>query len=292
MCAAAAALAQEPAKPPAVETPKEVDQALRARVSQFFQAHVDRKLSLAIEVVADESKDYFLEMDKPRYYGFQISSISYSDEFTRAQVVVNCDGEVVMMPRGKMRVNMPLTTRWKLVDGKWYWFAEPSNTRTTPFGAMQGGPGEKPPSGMPLVGSQSGLSPAPPPPKITGGVTADKTAVVLDAAKASSDAITLSNSMEGWVSVEVYPPDVAGLTMKAEKKDIPPGGSVRIVFEYQPLGTAPAASKAIVQVLPIGPVFQIKVGFRAPAAAGASTGAAPAPVEAKKPRAASKKTRP
>ena len=46
------------------KAPPEVDNALRERVSKFFQAHVDGKFRLAEEVIAEDSKDFFYNMEK------------------------------------------------------------------------------------------------------------------------------------------------------------------------------------------------------------------------------------
>jgi hypothetical protein len=57
------------------KAPPEVDEALRARVTKFYQAHVDGKYRLADEVVAEDSKDAFFEARKPRYRKFELSRI-------------------------------------------------------------------------------------------------------------------------------------------------------------------------------------------------------------------------
>ena len=45
--------------PPAEAPPPEVDQALRARISEFYQDHVDGKFRQAEALVAAETKDSF-----------------------------------------------------------------------------------------------------------------------------------------------------------------------------------------------------------------------------------------
>jgi Arc/MetJ family transcription regulator len=67
--------------------PIEVDAALRARVSQFYQYEIDRKFYRALQLVAEDTRDYFVESSKAPYLGFQIDTISYSDGFTKAAVV-------------------------------------------------------------------------------------------------------------------------------------------------------------------------------------------------------------
>ncbi|MBM3748697.1 MAG: hypothetical protein FJW34_23225, partial [Acidobacteria bacterium] len=73
------------------KAPPAVDEAVRARVKQFFQAHVDGKFRAAAEVVAEDSQDAFFAANKPRCYSFEITKIEYLDEFTRATAVVACE---------------------------------------------------------------------------------------------------------------------------------------------------------------------------------------------------------
>ena len=65
-----------------------VDEALRARIGKFYQAHVDGKFRSAEQYVAEDSKDFFFEMEKQRYLSFREPEISYSDHFTKAKVIM------------------------------------------------------------------------------------------------------------------------------------------------------------------------------------------------------------
>src|SRR6266545_4652975 len=77
--------------------PAEVDQALRARVQEFFDLHVKGQYRQAEELVAEDTKDYFYTHDKPKYLSCEISKIDYTDKFTKASAVVTCS-RYVMMP--------------------------------------------------------------------------------------------------------------------------------------------------------------------------------------------------
>ena len=69
-----AALAQAP--------PPEVDQALRARVTAFFQAHVDGSFRKAFEIVAEDTKDYYFKTEKVQFKSSQDpGDIKYSADF-------------------------------------------------------------------------------------------------------------------------------------------------------------------------------------------------------------------
>lgn len=298
---ASLAAAQEPAAATGAgeQAPKEIDDALRARVTQFYQAHVDRKWRLALDVVAEDSQDYFLEKQKPDYYGFMITGIAYSDDFTRAIVSVTCDTDVFLMGQGRSRLKAPLSSQWKLENGQWYWFASRPTERGTPFGTIKSNSGATPEAaaGTPGGGAALPAGLAAAMAKGAAGVgavanrravTADKTTIILDAGKPSSDVITLSNGLDGAVGLEVAVIETPGLTARAEKQFIPAGGSTRVVFDYKP-SDPPSVGKVYVRVLPIGPVFQVKVTFDPPQQKPENAKAAPAAAKpaAKKPAAKS-----
>src|SRR5579871_5582628 len=82
--------AQDPAelfnKPPAA-----VDQALRARITEFFELHVKGDFRKAEALVAEDTKDFFYNGNKPRYLSFEISKIKYNEDFTKAEATVLCE---------------------------------------------------------------------------------------------------------------------------------------------------------------------------------------------------------
>src|ERR1700726_4555299 len=82
----ASALAQNPADLFS-KAPPDVEEALRARISKFHQAHVDGKPRRAEEVVAEDSKDFFYDMKKPKALSFEIGKIEYSKDFTEAKAI-------------------------------------------------------------------------------------------------------------------------------------------------------------------------------------------------------------
>ena len=137
VCASASAQApapQTPAQNPTAQSsspqapsdvfdkaPPAIDDALRERVSAFYQAHVDAKFRQADQYVDEDSKDVFFAADKPHFLGFQISKINYSDNFTKATVITACKTEMFFHGR-KMPVTMPAVTHWKIDNGEWFWY--------------------------------------------------------------------------------------------------------------------------------------------------------------------------
>ncbi|MGC8794691.1 MAG: hypothetical protein ACP5U2_15005, partial [Bryobacteraceae bacterium] len=123
------------------KAPPEVDQALRERVKFFYQCHVEGKFRQADQVVAEDSKDAFFAAEKPRYRGFEIVRIVYSDNFTRARVVVAVDTDFMAPGIGRIPVKAPLTSLWKLENGQWWWYVDRNAGKQTPFGPMRAGEG-------------------------------------------------------------------------------------------------------------------------------------------------------
>jgi hypothetical protein len=119
--------------------PADVDQALRARISEFYELHMKGQFRKAEELVAEDTKDFFYSANKPRYEGFEISRIEYSDNFTRAKATIICTQWVMMPGFADKPMKVPTPSTWKLVDGKWYWYVDPASVNRTPFGTMKPG---------------------------------------------------------------------------------------------------------------------------------------------------------
>jgi hypothetical protein len=214
--------------------PADVDAALRARISDFFQYHVTGEYRKAEALVAEDTKDYFYDHNKPKYLSFEIRSIDYSNNFTRAKAVVMCETRINSPGFGNRAFKVPVPSAWKLENGKWYWWVDPETINLTPFGKMTPGPEPK-----------SGAAPAAPPSLAnmpTSGdflyeqLKLDKKSLTLS--PEATDVITIHNTAPGAMEVSVLqrPPGVeaklsrsslnsgekATLTVTAGK-DIQPG---------------------------------------------------------------------
>ncbi len=168
--------AQKPAEP---QAPPKVDLALRARVTEFLNYHVTGEFRKAEALVARDSKDIFYNRAKPRYMGCKgISSIRYSEHFTKAYVTAFCTLPVVIQPSdnelqadGTPQVpvgapTVPLPSMWKLERGKWCWYIDKELDRRSPFGIMPTMPTGQPTAPgavLPMVSLPPGMTaPAPP----------------------------------------------------------------------------------------------------------------------------------
>jgi len=113
--------AQTAAPPPASpQPPADVDRALRARIKAFYDRLVDHQFRKAEEFVAPDYRDFYYNRDKPGYTGYELTSITYSADFTRADVVVTVrmPSANPMMPGS---VSLPAPSIWRRLDGVWYW---------------------------------------------------------------------------------------------------------------------------------------------------------------------------
>src|SRR6516165_6361996 len=77
------------AQPQSPQPPPETDQALRARVTEFFQDFVDGKFRDAMNLVAEDTQDEYLSSAKTPMKEFKIRDVKYSgDDFSKADVTL------------------------------------------------------------------------------------------------------------------------------------------------------------------------------------------------------------
>jgi hypothetical protein len=194
--------------------PPEVDTALRARITQFYQLQVDSKFMKALQLVAEDTQDKFVELDKPTYRSFQIGSIRYSDDFTKAEALLTVDRVLAIQGFIGHPLPMKLTSRWKLQDGQWFYYVDPEKDRpVSPFSAHVPGIA-KPPST-----AASAPRPLPPMPKNLPDprwLNADKTSVQLKSTGPSAEQVTISNPSPWPATLTFSGPTVDGLEVKLD----------------------------------------------------------------------------
>ena len=100
------------------QAPPEVDQELRARVNGFYQDFVEGSFSprKAEAFIADDTKDYFYNTGKRKFISFRIDTVTYSDDFTKAQVLV-VGKETKMVLGHTVVMDAPMDTHWKIEGG-------------------------------------------------------------------------------------------------------------------------------------------------------------------------------
>jgi hypothetical protein len=188
--------------------PADVDQALRARITMFFDLHMKGEFRKAEALVAEDTKDIYYSSNKTQYLSFEIGRIDYSDNFTRAKATVLTE-QYIMLPGFMGRpIKIPVPSTWKLVDGTWYWYVDPESLRMTPFGKLTPGSGP---------GSASKSIPEIPttvPDFIYTQVKADKKSVALKAGE--SGQVTLTNSAPGVMNISLTG-SIPGVEVKLDR---------------------------------------------------------------------------
>jgi hypothetical protein len=120
----------------APKPPAGVDEALRARITEFYQYHVTEEYRKAEKLVAEDSQEFYYVHNKPHYLKFEIQRITYLDNFTKAKVSTLCEQYFHGMGFEGKPLTSPSTSTWKVVDGKWYWYVDPDELSKGPFGKM------------------------------------------------------------------------------------------------------------------------------------------------------------
>lgn len=263
----AAAMAQPTPTDVFQKAPPQVEKALRERVAAFLQCHVDGKFRNALEYVAEESKDYYFEMEKRRYLSFEIVKIEYSDDFTKAKVLSTI--ELEWRPSARFpgsRVKPPHQMAWRVENGQWYWYVANPDQWETPFGTMKF-PSKSTENGPIAAVVAEIRNRVDNPEAILSQVKASKQAVTLQAFKASSDAVEITNNLSGQVTLEVETTALPGLHVKLDKAALNTGETAKLAIDYHPSSKqTPPPADVRVRVLPVGIVVNIAVSFEAPPA--------------------------
>ena len=214
------------------KAPPAIDEALRARVTEFYQLYEAGKFKQAFTMVADDSQDAFFGSGKEDLKSCSTAKINYSDNFTRAAVVETCKMNWAVHGES-VTSSVPITTNWKVVDGQWYWsYVKPTAVRS-PFSPT----GSIPlPADAPAGASPSMLpkDPAAEARNILGQVTIDKDTVTLRADQGSKDQVQVKNDMPGTVSLSLDPSPLPGLKITSKKTDISQHEVGVVEFEYNP----------------------------------------------------------
>src|SRR5215472_4098487 len=190
---ASCAAAQEPADL-FNRAPKSVDDALRARIDEFYLASVKGEFRKAEALVAEDTKDFFYDHDKPRMMSYEISRIDYSDGFTHAKATILEERRVMFPGFAGKAMKIPTPSYWKIENGKWCWYVDMDKLNETPFGIMKPGP----PSAA--DNSPGAVLPTLPtdPAEVMKLVHADKSEVSLKPGE--SEQVVIENAMKGPVT--------------------------------------------------------------------------------------------
>jgi hypothetical protein len=247
----AAAFAQTDV-PAAEKPPADVDQALRARVNEFYTMMVNHEYRKAEAWIAEETRDYYYAGPKPEVRHFEILSIEYSDHFTHATATTRCSQPLVIagFPPGDISLKVP--TLWKIENENWYLYEDPAKI-SNPSGlrgkiqaAVNTAASTAPPSGMPKeIPKDSGF--------VLGKVQADKQRIEL--APGTAAPVTIGNGSDGAVTLELgYP--LKGIEAKLDRTEVASGEKAVLTLTA---GKEPRSGSFYLRVMPTGESIRIDV---------------------------------
>jgi hypothetical protein len=224
------------------QAPPDVDQELRARVTDFYQNFLESSYSprKAEAFVAEDTKEFFYNALKQKYRSFQITKITYSDHFTKAVVVVSAKMETTIAGE-KILVDWPKDTHWRIENDKWYFSDNPADRPLTPMSD-----GKNPPlaaAGAPEA-KTAGVIPKNSSPEATrmAGMAVlkqaemglDKSAVTFTTDRAGSNQVVFTNGADGDITIGLDAPVVRGLKAKLDRTTIPGHGTAVLSLQYDP----------------------------------------------------------
>jgi hypothetical protein len=257
------------------KAPPPIDEALRARVAQFYQAYTSGKFRDAYPLVAEDSQDAFFAASKESLKSCDILRIKYTDNFTKADVVEACKGEWNYHGT-KTATSFPLTSHWKTVDGQWLWYYVKPTTVPSPF-SPTGFASISPDSAADGAAKTIPAIPANPMEaarNILSRVKVDKTAIALKGYETSKDELRLTNEMPGQITLSIDPVAFPGLKITPGKTELQANEQTTVVFEYRlddatiECGECAKRVKstmtALLHIHPTGQVFPVTITFGIP----------------------------
>ena len=212
--------------------PQDIDDSLRDRVKQFYDYHVAQKYRLCEQLISEEAKDDFYVIKKPALESFKIGSIDYSDNFTKAKVLIIGRMPVLMPLVGPKIMDQPFASYWRFENGNWFWYyvkqAAPQNSEAAS-------------PEMNIATLQS-------------AVKIDRTRI--DITDGKPQVVRITNTLPGTVSLSLQPP--AGIITKFDKQELKANESAELTVNSRPNAIAGPVHLQIV-VLPTNQVLELTV---------------------------------
>jgi hypothetical protein len=209
--AAVSAWAQQPSPEAAA-----AEASLRARAQEFFDLQVAKKYREAEPMVAGDTKDLYYNGRKFNIKSYRISRVELLDNHTQANVTISAKATLVMPGSGPMDFDAPMTTSWKIEDGKWVWYVGPAGALQTPFGTLKPAAGGD--SGAPVNAAQKAMDLA----SLRSLVKIDRDLVEMTPDD-SLQTVTVSNDLPGGVDLAVQADRLPGLSAQLMKTHLDAG---------------------------------------------------------------------
>jgi len=233
-------LAAQTPTPNLDKPPQDVDDALRARITKFYDLHVAAKFRQAEQLIAEESKDDFYVLSKPDLKSYKIGNIEYSENFSKAKVIIVGAMPVLLPMAGGKIMDMPFASFWKIENGLWCWYYNKEAARHTPFGDTKLAQDTKPGSGPTSLPEAPRVSLA----ALQSALQIDRTRI--DLAPGQPQTIKVTSALPGPASLSVDCPNKpiaqTGITASFDKKDLKGKETATLTLSVDanvPTGTIP-----------------------------------------------------
>ena len=121
--------------------PPEVEEALRSRITQFYDLLEQGKFRETEQLVAKDSRESYYTARKSRVYGASVREIDFSSDLRTAKVLVTLKAKIPLA--GSTLFDMPIGTQWAWEEENWFLVlpkTRPGDQVPTPFGAKTMGP--------------------------------------------------------------------------------------------------------------------------------------------------------
>ena len=244
---------------PFQSAPPKVEEALRARVGQLYTLFQQRKFRQAEELVAEDSKDTFYATSKARHLGFEIKSVSFSPDLKDATAVVAL--QMIMPITGPRPVTIPITSKWRQVEGEWYLYYpqyKPGDTVQTPFGPKKISADSARPEILANIEKGPSLATL----RTMYKVSAKELRFPSSAPGRITQQITVANRSTGKLSLERRTKDIKGVEMSIAPEEAAPGEEIKVSFRYSPAVQQQRRNHSVrFSVLPISQQFSIELIF-------------------------------
>ena len=239
------------------KAPPAIEEALRGRVTAFFEAQQAGKFRQADNYVAEDSKDAYYAAEKPNCKSWKLERLVWEEDFKKARAFTTCD-TTMMTITGPLSVKMPLTSHWKIVDGQWFWYLPPQPAvRKTPFGEFRPGPD---PKGQPATGLPPKI---PTLDEILSQLKLSRNQVAFARGRGGREEVLFTNGSPGPVTLAIDPDPAAGVRATVEKQDLKGGESTKLIFTYTPGPVRlPDEITVALRVEPFTQSMPIKLSFR------------------------------
>jgi len=226
------------------KAPPGAEEALRERLTLFYQCQVNGTFRKAEQYVAEESKDLYYNAGHSKYFSYKIAQINFSDDFSSAKVLVVADVDLHFQGH-VVRAPMPFMANWKLENGQWSWYVpihKPGEVRHTMFGDVvtpdpKDVPAEKPGDvtelGKSYVSTEQALA------RFGQGPALSKAVALLTPNGKYRDEIYFGNTTKAPLKFHIDKDLPPGVTVEPMSGELKPQEGVTLRISYKGAG-APA----------------------------------------------------